>query len=90
MADLEIQSISGEVTWFKSKCRCYAQFLPPVVQFSMHFGAHNEACPVYRVSRDPVDAQYDIEFREAHENSVVDCVHCAQAHNEVTGKDWGG
>jgi len=82
--DIKAKGIgSAEVTWLKSKCTCYVRDLPPVVQFGLHFGAHNVACPVYRVSRDPVDAQFDVEFREAHEGSILPCVHCARAQAEV-------
>ena len=48
-------------------CNCYAQRLPPVVQFGLHFGAHNPHCPVYRPSRDAVDAKWDAAFRARHE-----------------------
>ena len=74
---------SAEVTWLKSKCTCYVKGLPPVVQFGLHFGAHSIGCPVYRVSGDIVDKQKDIEFREAHEGSLLPCVHCARAQAEV-------
>jgi hypothetical protein len=82
--DIQAKGIgSAEVTWLKGKCTCYVQELPPVVQFGLHFGAHNVGCPVYRVSGDIVDKQKDIEFREAHEGSLLPCVHCARAQAEV-------
>ena len=82
--DIQAKGIgSAEVTWLRSKCTCYVQDLPPVVQFGLHFGAHSLSCPIYRVSRDPVDAQKDIEFRVAHVGSLLPCVHCARAQAEV-------
>lgn len=46
-------------------CNCYVSKLKPETQFSLRYGAHALACPVYRVSRDPVDAADDSDFRAA-------------------------
>ena len=58
---------TGEVRTIKTDCDCYARHLAPLTQFTMHYGAHNPSCPVFKVSRDPVDAKWDIEFRNEHE-----------------------
>ena len=48
-------------------CRCYVRFLNDETRFSLHWGAHNPTCPVYRVSLDPVDRANDEEFRRQAE-----------------------
>ena len=59
-------------------CNCYAKTLDPVVQFGMHFGAHGLDCPVFRPSRDAVDAKWDIEFRTKYQR-VAAC-ECESPH----------
>ena len=44
-------------------CTCYVRHLREDVQFGLHYGAHNPTCPLYRVSRDPVDRANDDDFR---------------------------
>ena len=51
-------SIGGNMS-----CNCYVRHLDEETQYVLHFGAHNPACPQYRVSLDPVDRKHDEEFR---------------------------
>lgn len=46
-----------------SACDCYVRHLDAETRFGLHFGAHNSACPQYRVSLDPVDRKHDEAFR---------------------------
>ena len=45
-------------------CRCYVLDRPLKEALSLHWGSHAESCPVYVVSRDPVDRLADEEYRE--------------------------
>jgi hypothetical protein len=47
-------------------CDCYVAELADMVQMSLHYGAHAPTCPVYRISRDPVDAKRDIQIRREY------------------------
>lgn len=51
-------------SWY-ARCRCYARFLTPDVQFYLRYGSHALDCPLYRPSGDPVDRAADEEFRAA-------------------------
>ena len=44
-------------------CNCYVRYLDDETRFCLHYGAHEETCPVYRPSLDPVDRAHDEEFR---------------------------
>jgi len=46
-------------------CRCYVALLPPQERFSLRYGAHEESCPNWRESRDPVDRAADEAYRNA-------------------------
>ena len=46
-----------------ANCTCYVLTLSPIDQFTLRFGAHNEACPVWRESGDYLDQKRDIEAR---------------------------
>lgn len=46
------------------RCRCYVLNRPLKEALSLHWGAHAESCPVYLVSRDPLDRLADEEYRE--------------------------
>ena len=48
-------------------CNCYVRYLPEVIRFGLHYGAHNPTCPKYRVSRDQVDRANDEAFRAVAE-----------------------
>lgn len=45
-------------------CTCYVSYLPEAIRFVLRYGAHEETCPVYRPSADPVDRENDTEYRE--------------------------
>lgn len=55
-------------------CNCYVRYLPEVVRFGLHYGAHNPTCPKYRVSGDPVDRAKDEEFRAVAEMKLQEIV----------------
>ena len=59
--------INVAVAAVKADCRCYIKRMADEVIFSAHWGAHNPECPLYSVSRDPVDNLHDMEFREQFE-----------------------
>ena len=44
-------------------CNCYVGRLGDEALFTLHYGAHNPSCPVYRVSLDPVDIANDADTR---------------------------
>ena len=46
-----------------ANCTCYVLTLEPIDQFTLRYGAHNQACPVYRESGDYLDQKRDIEAR---------------------------
>lgn len=48
-------------------CNCYVRYLTEEVKGYVRWGSHNPACPVYRVSLDPVDRIADDEFRASAE-----------------------
>ena len=48
------------------ECNCYVKALSAETRFSLRYGAHNKACPVYRRSLDPVDREEDASFRLLH------------------------
>ena len=50
-------------------CRCYVLKLPLEDALTLHWGAHEQRCPVYRPSPDPVDRANDEEFRASHLDS---------------------
>ena len=68
---IELRFGDGGVRTIKTDCDCYARQLSPLTQFTMHYGAHNPTCPVFKISRDPVDAKWDIEFRVQHETGSL-------------------
>ncbi len=43
-----------------NNCNCWVVDAPFRIQFVTRRGAHSFKCPVYRPSRDPVDAEKDI------------------------------
>ena len=51
------------------ECDCYVRFLSEAVKYTILFGAHNPACPVYRECSDKIDRKYAEEFR--HETEKV-------------------
>ena len=40
-------------------CTCYVAHLSEFRRFVIRYGAHAQDCPVYKVSRDPVDQVQD-------------------------------
>ena len=52
-------------------CQCYVKNLPPEVRFGLHYGTHALDCPVYRVSRDPVDVQHDSDVRARYQMALI-------------------
>jgi len=46
-----------------SLCRCYVAALDYLTRFGLRRGAHAQDCPIYRPSRDPVDAAQDQKTR---------------------------
>ena len=60
-------SINAAVAEVRADCRCYIKRMADEVVFTAHWGAHSLECPLYRVSRDPVDNLHDVEFREKFE-----------------------
>ena len=46
------------------ECDCYVKRLDGETRFALHYGAHDELCPVWRESMDLVDRANDIETRE--------------------------
>ena len=48
------------------RCHCWVSREPAEHQFSIRYGAHDEICPVYRPSLDPVDRRHDEELRRRH------------------------
>ena len=44
---------------YSPSCACYVATLEPIHQFTLRYGAHDTSCPVYRMSRDPVDNMKD-------------------------------
>ena len=66
MAQLDTRALTGEMSAaeFQDKyCGCYVQHLGAETRFSLHHGAHNPTCPLYRVRLDPVDRAHDEAFR---------------------------
>ena len=53
-------------------CTCYVRHLDEITRYVLHYGAHNPACPQYRVSLDPVDRVHDDEFRARTEITAPD------------------
>lgn len=52
--------------WNKlSGCTCYVRHLDDETRFSLRFGTHDPACPLYMPSLDRNDAREDAEFRQA-------------------------
>lgn len=47
-----------------TQCNCWVRNVPEPECWSLHNGAHELDCPVFRVSLDPVDAMHDAEVRE--------------------------
>jgi hypothetical protein len=52
-------------------CNCYVRYLSGETKFSVRYGSHNQKCPAYRESGDPVDRIADREFRERIEPKVL-------------------
>ncbi len=48
-------------------CRCYVLDRPLLEALTLHWGAHATDCPVYQVSRDPVDRLADESYRRRYE-----------------------
>jgi hypothetical protein len=48
------------------ECNCYVKTLSAETRFSLRYGVHNEACPVFRRSLDPIDREEDALFRLLH------------------------
>jgi hypothetical protein len=48
-------------------CNCYVKRLGAEALFTLHYGAHNPRCPVYRASGDEVDRKWDDIFRAKNE-----------------------
>ena len=48
-------------------CNCWVKDEPEPECWSLRNGAHNPTCPVYRVSRDPVDALKDADIRDRYD-----------------------
>ena len=61
--------IPYRVTRAGMTCHCYVSGLPADEQMSLHYGAHEPSCPVYRVSLDPVDREMDEEIRARYRPS---------------------
>ncbi len=45
-------------------CTCWVKSRPREEQFGLRWGAHSISCPIFSVSRDPVDEMKDDENRE--------------------------
>ena len=60
-----------------ANCQCYVKTLEPGQQFSLRYGAHALDCPVYRVSRDPLDRRRDQEARDSLGTIVITSEHLA-------------
>jgi len=52
----------AQVTRIECDCRIGEKATPEEL-FSLHYGAHEEACSLYRRSGDPVDHKWDLEAR---------------------------
>jgi hypothetical protein len=48
-------------------CTCYVSKLDEETRFGLRYGAHNQRCPSYAESLDPVDYAEDEEYRALHE-----------------------
>lgn len=67
-------------------CSCYVRHLREGIRFGLHYGVHNPTCPVYRVSRDPVDCVNDAAFREEVEmiaSDVIEVYDAAGVHHQT-------
>ena len=53
-------------------CDCWVASQSEQDRFCIRYGAHDPACPVYRVSLDPVDAANDQELRERHNGADLE------------------
>lgn len=56
-------------------CSCYVLRLPQDVQMSLHYGAHERHCHVYRPSTDPVDAMHDQDIRRRYTQPTPNITH---------------
>jgi Fe-S oxidoreductase len=48
-----------------AECNCWVSTMKEEFRSCTHCGAHEETCPWYRRSLDPVDNKHDIELRAA-------------------------
>ncbi len=62
--------INAAIQVVKEACNCYVNDLTNNIIYGLHWGAHDLSCPVYRLSRDPVDAQNDDDYRQWHAAAI--------------------
>jgi Zn finger protein HypA/HybF involved in hydrogenase expression len=74
-----------------ANCTCYVLTLEPIDQFTLRYGAHNQACPVYRESGDYLDQKRDIEARARLESlPTSQATQCEICGDERKPEDLNG